>query len=267
MFIRKALLTGLLLLGLSCENSVNNISDAGNTMDTGNTDASVDNGSVADTGNTVDTGNTDLSMDKGIVDTCTPKTCQDLSWECGTGKDGCGGTLDCGVSTDGKTCSSTHICIEGSWTDPTTGYEWQITPSNNNGNWFEWKDAVDYCQKLDIGGHTDWHLPKIGELRTLIRSCADVQTGGTCKVDNDCLNEACRNEPCSGCEGQNGPGANGIYGPPNLEWPYGGTWYWSSSPVTDTPTKAWQISFNDGYIGNTDKTFCTEAARCVRNTP
>ena len=36
---------------------------------------------------------------------CTPKTCQDLGWECGTTDDGCGGSLDCGTCSNGETCN------------------------------------------------------------------------------------------------------------------------------------------------------------------
>jgi hypothetical protein len=32
-----------------------------------------------------------------VCESCVPKTCAELEWQCGTGGDGCGGTLDCGT--------------------------------------------------------------------------------------------------------------------------------------------------------------------------
>jgi hypothetical protein len=39
---------------------------------------------------------------------CTPQTCATLGWQCGSGDDGCGGTLDCGAC-DGGPCNE-HSC-------------------------------------------------------------------------------------------------------------------------------------------------------------
>ncbi len=38
---------------------------------------------------------------------CTPRTCQDLSIECGQASDGCGGVLDCG------SCGAHEVCVSG----------------------------------------------------------------------------------------------------------------------------------------------------------
>jgi len=93
-----------------------------------------------------------------LIPACTPKTCEDLGWECGKGDDGCGGTVDCGTCSDGKFCDSDHHCVEShpvgtTWVDPATGYEWQVTPSNNNGYGFNWQEAMDYYK----GG--EWLAP------------------------------------------------------------------------------------------------------------
>lgn len=34
-----------------------------------------------------------------------------------------------------------------------------------------WADAVDYCKKLNEGGYSDWQLPTLAALKTLVRTC------------------------------------------------------------------------------------------------
>lgn len=63
-----------------------------------------------------------VTSDAGCSDagpTCTPKTCGSLGWECGSGDDGCGGTVTCAGCTSPATCGSGHKC--GSTCDPKAG--------------------------------------------------------------------------------------------------------------------------------------------------
>ena len=49
-----------------------------------------------------------------------------------------------------------------------------------------WADAVDYCKKLNEGGYSDWQLPTIAALRTLIRTCgSDGYSDGKCSKFGD----------------------------------------------------------------------------------
>jgi hypothetical protein len=50
--------------------------------------------------------------------------------------------------------------VDGVWTDPATGLMWTRKDKGN----LNWKDAETYCQRLKLGGHTDWRLPSIDEL-------------------------------------------------------------------------------------------------------
>ncbi|RLG16088.1 hypothetical protein DRN69_01710 [Candidatus Pacearchaeota archaeon] len=55
---------------------------------------------------------------------CTPYTCSNLGYNCGTWSDGCGGTINCGTCASGYTCSA-GTCV----VTPTTG----VTPSGAGG--------------------------------------------------------------------------------------------------------------------------------------
>ena len=50
-----------------------------------------------------------------------------------------------------------------------------------------WNDAKAYCGNLNEGGHKDWRLPNIDEVKSLVRNCAYTQL--SCKVSekNACL--------------------------------------------------------------------------------
>jgi hypothetical protein len=52
-------------------------------------------------------GGVQFQCGSGYYDACVPKTCFDEARFCGTGDDGCGGTLDCG------TCTSPQVCKHG----------------------------------------------------------------------------------------------------------------------------------------------------------
>ncbi|MBR4489563.1 hypothetical protein IKP13_02915, partial [bacterium] len=43
-----------------------------------------------------------------------------------------------------------------------------------------WKEAQDYCRKLDFWGET-WRLPNVDELRELMRNCPATEPGGSCR--------------------------------------------------------------------------------------
>jgi len=66
--------------------------------------------------------------------------------------------------------SSTPTTIPGggaqaealTWTDPATGLMWT---KKDNGSDLNWQQATAYCRNLQLAGHSDWHLPAIGELQ------------------------------------------------------------------------------------------------------
>ena len=79
------------------------------------------------------------------------------------------------------------------------GNMWSAVSENE----LEWHDAVSYCKNLDELGHSDWVLPNVDELRTLIRNSPDTETGGTCGMTDECVqqweSESDLNYPSDSC--------------------------------------------------------------------
>jgi hypothetical protein len=183
-----------------------------------------------------------------------------------------GGTDDSGTNTDSDddidsdTGNNTDTGIgceaAGNWYHASTGLCWQNPPEGNN---LLWMDALSYCEELVLGGHSDWHLPTISELRSLIRYCPATETAGSCGVTDSCLLEGCWNDTCFGC-----PLAGRDQDDPDCYWDpaLDGSciWYWSSSPYGSA--SAWSIGFQYGFIhhypiGQALKDYF-QKTRCVR---
>jgi len=130
------------------------------------------------------------------------------------------------------------------WKDPTSGLTWQVLPT---GGTMGWKAAKAHCKKLRLGGYSDWRLPTISELRSLIKGCPATQTGGSCGVTDSCLSYSCRNSACNGCSGGGGPGSGGAYWPPELS-DAATRWYWSSSAAADSSGPAWGVYCSEGGV-------------------
>jgi len=55
-----------------------------------------------------------------------------------------------------------------SWIDVDTGLIWEIKTKQNINDRYDWEDAKRYCSNLVLDGHSDWRLPNIDELKTLL---------------------------------------------------------------------------------------------------
>ena len=151
-------------------------------------------------------------------------------------------------------------CVYECWTDSSSGLIWQVSPY---GSGFNWNQAYEYCQDLNLCGKNSWRLPDIGELRSLIRGCPSTELGSeTCKVeDGGCLVWSCtEGDLCEMCSYGGGP-ALGCYWPDEMQGSCS-SGYWSSSSVEDK-SYMWGVRFNQCYIY---ADFLTTAAkvRCVR---
>jgi len=49
--------------------------------------------------------------------------------------------------------------------DNETKLYWQSRPTTKK---FSWRDAIKYCRNLNYGGYSDWRLPNIDELKSLV---------------------------------------------------------------------------------------------------
>ena len=194
---------------------------------------------------------------------CINQVCQQAGADC-PGDQECSG-LECGPDPIcGESCGSCDSdetcqngqCIDpgsedtysppagGTWKDSASGLTWQVSPPTDT---YDWDEAKSYCDSLSLGGHSDWHLPTIGELRTLIRGCPATEDGGSCNVEEgDCLAWSCRDDSCSGCSSYDGPGKDGMYWPDEIQGDC--CWYWSSSPVEDPDDGAWRVLFHYGSV-------------------
>jgi hypothetical protein len=108
--------------------------------------------------------------------------------------------------------------------DKQTDLIWQKDYATNK----TWQQAMDYADELNTakhGGYSDWRLPTIEELVTLI----NYQ----------------RYNPASDFPGM----PNG--------------WFWSSSSYAGSTSYAWNVYGSNGSVSYCDKTY-GDAARCVR---
>lgn len=134
--------------------------------------------------------------------------------------------------------------------DSSTGYIWSAKASNQ----MTWNNAKSYCEELDEGGYSDWHLPTISTLRTLIRFCSASSSCGvtsSCRSYSNCYSS----DACGGCSGNTA----GLYS----KFMETG-WFWSSSIKSENSYHVWGVNF---LYGNVNYILINEYSyvRCVRN--
>jgi hypothetical protein len=121
---------------------------------------------------------------------------------------------------------------DGTVTDLNTGFMWQQGDSQNGVK--RSKDqAVKYCASLDLANHSDWRLPTIDELTSLV----DVGIAHPGPTINTSYFPECRSR-----------------------------YYWSSSRYMQDTNLAWHAYFTDGIVsaGDADRGW---HVRCVRGGP
>jgi hypothetical protein len=117
----------------------------------------------------------------------------------------------------------------GMVTDSRTNLEWQDDYSDNSNDIKNttWQSAIDYCENLNLDGKSDWRLPNLNELTSLV--------------------DDTRFDPSINSSFQNTNSYN----------------YWSSSSYSGNNGNAWIVNFNDGFQNNNGKVN-NGYVRCVR---
>ena len=126
--------------------------------------------------------------------------------------------------------------------DKTTGLMWKKCSEGQNGNnctgtakEYKWQAALDHAKTVNFAGHSDWRLPTIKELHSLV-FCSN---GKVRKFkDNDRDTDGCYSEAKGNYES---PTINQISFPNTPA-----DIFWSSSPHSSYSYDAWIVFFNDG---------------------
>jgi hypothetical protein len=113
--------------------------------------------------------------------------------------------------------ASYHDNGDGTVTDNVTGLMWQQLPSSVG---VTWPAAQTLCPQLTLGGHSDWRVPTLIELVSLV----DFTVGNFLPTINQTFFSAV---------------------------PAG--FYWTSTVVANQNNFAWEINFNNG-VTNADST-------------
>ncbi|MDH4163517.1 MAG: DUF1566 domain-containing protein [Nitrospirota bacterium] len=118
----------------------------------------------------------------------------------------------------------------GTISDTVAGLMWQ---KQDDGTAKTWEAAIAYCEGLvlPVAGYSDWRLPQIKELNSLVDSS------------------------------RSNPAINTTFFPSTQS-----TSYWSSTSTVADTLKAWVVDFNSGITSFSTKTG-SNYVRCVRNLP
>lgn len=120
-----------------------------------------------------------------------------------------------------------------------------------------WSKANTYCSNLNEDDHSDWRLPNIDELRTLILNHSGTETGGSCRISAKEGRLSSKDRLNSECGGRSGSSSKfRDYG-----------WFWSSSDKSNLSNRAWTVDFDNGTVGwdNGDLKSYEFKVRCVRD--
>ena len=156
-----------------------------------------------------------------------------------------------GSEWNGSTC----LIVAFPYTDPETMLTWSARVSGSR----NWSGALSYCESLEEGGYTDWRLPTIDELRTIIINCPGTQAGGACAIsDPDHLSESDR--VVADCSCNSVSGNSSYYSKLGND-----TQLWSSSDFAEGNNYAWRVYFNTANVNSNDKVSNYYPVRCVRS--
>ncbi|MCI5134311.1 MAG: DUF1566 domain-containing protein [Candidatus Electrothrix sp. AW2] len=120
---------------------------------------------------------------------------------------------------------------DGTITDTKTGLIWKRCAEGLSGDNCEhgklekytWGEAMQRAKDVDYAGYSDWQLPSIEELKTLVYCSKGVDKYGSCN------------------DGSKEPTINQQAFPNTEKWSY-----WSGTPIAYNSGSAWVVFFNYG---------------------
>ena len=169
-------------------------------------------------------------------------------------------TSDSGDSTpdeDADTAPAIPECSGEASTFPCIDPEFGLVWSSVHDEELRQELAVSHCKDINDGGFTDWRLPTIDELRTLIKNSPETTFGGSCKVtDPGCRAEQCStSSKCSPVSANDETGLYSKLGDHDT--------FWSSSVQSDNADNGWTVGFNMAAVSSQYNRIKL-GVRCVR---
>lgn len=137
------------------------------------------------------------------------------------------------LNSDAHVKKSTNI--QETWKDDTTGLIWQVPIELRK---FTHRGASRYCSRLNLGGYTNWRVPELKELRTILTKEAyknDKSRSGQSYIKRDLLESTAVKYQ----------------------------WFWSNSLDAQNRSKAWHIDFSENKILK-QYTSSESYVRCVK---
>jgi hypothetical protein len=137
------------------------------------------------------------------------------------------------------------------WMRCSLGQEWDGKTCTGVAKQYKWQEALDFAKKFSYAGYSDWRVPTIEELNTLVY-CSN---GNTIQYKQN------------GYSSKNGCGEN-YQRPTIVQAAFPNTpitWFCSSSPANNSSNFAWIVSFGVGGNGYNDNRVDCYAIRLVRS--
>jgi hypothetical protein len=116
---------------------------------------------------------------------------------------------------------------DGTVTDTATGLMWQQAEAGT----MAWSEALDYCETLSLAGYSDWRLPNINELFSIVHY-ENKMTYDTNYIPTD---------------------EEIIYIDTTIFPKAAANYYWSSTTLATSTDMAWKVSFSKGQTGTHQK--------------
>lgn len=132
------------------------------------------------------------------------------------------------IYTDNGNGTVTDTSTGLMWKKCSEGQTWSGTACTGTASNFSWSNALSRSATANFAGHTDWRLPNIKELSSLLEGCRIAPT-----INNSLF-----------------PGTPSEA-------------FWSGSPYVGDLGSAWLVDFGFGFVGNGNHSY-SNAVRLVR---